>query len=189
MRSIFGITTLLLCTSANAAVVTIDFEEFTPDPWVVITDPLLSKGYVLDMVTTIVPDGYLGNPTQQFLGAPTDDLVLTASGGSLFGVESADLMFDGDLSLMSAAWTITGVFAGGGTVQEVVPTLITGEYITVTFGAEWVGLESATFDQSSDFNTGLGFDNIVVSQVPVPAAIWLFGSALAGLGWFRRKTA
>jgi len=26
-----------------------------------------------------------------------------------------------------------------------------------------------------------------VSAVPVPAAVWLFGSALAGLGWMRRK--
>lgn len=26
-----------------------------------------------------------------------------------------------------------------------------------------------------------------VSQVPVPAAAWLFGSALAGLGWMRRR--
>jgi hypothetical protein len=25
------------------------------------------------------------------------------------------------------------------------------------------------------------------SVVPVPAAVWLFGSALAGLGWFRRR--
>ena len=28
---------------------------------------------------------------------------------------------------------------------------------------------------------------VAVSQVPVPAAVWLFGSALAGLGWMRRK--
>jgi len=28
---------------------------------------------------------------------------------------------------------------------------------------------------------------IVGSVVPVPAAVWLFGSALAGLGWIRRK--
>ena len=28
-----------------------------------------------------------------------------------------------------------------------------------------------------------------VSAVPVPAAIWLFGSALAGLGWLRKKQA
>jgi hypothetical protein len=26
-----------------------------------------------------------------------------------------------------------------------------------------------------------------VSAVPIPAAVWLFGSALAGLGWLRRK--
>lgn len=29
-------------------------------------------------------------------------------------------------------------------------------------------------------------DDIVVSAVPVPAAVWLFGSALAALGWLRR---
>jgi hypothetical protein len=26
-----------------------------------------------------------------------------------------------------------------------------------------------------------------ITSVPVPAAVWLFGSALAGLGWMRRK--
>jgi hypothetical protein len=28
----------------------------------------------------------------------------------------------------------------------------------------------------------------LVTAVPVPAAVWLFGSALVGLGWIRRKT-
>jgi len=28
---------------------------------------------------------------------------------------------------------------------------------------------------------------LVGSAVPIPAAVWLFGSALAGLGWMRRK--
>jgi hypothetical protein len=28
-----------------------------------------------------------------------------------------------------------------------------------------------------------------ITAVPIPAAVWLFGSGLAGLGWFRRKTA
>jgi hypothetical protein len=31
----------------------------------------------------------------------------------------------------------------------------------------------------------IGMGNI--SAVPVPAAVWLFGSALAGLGWLRRR--
>ena len=38
-------------------------------------------------------------------------------------------------------------------------------------------------------NTNDGPGYISGSVVPVPAAVWLFGSALAGLGWFRRKTA
>jgi len=29
--------------------------------------------------------------------------------------------------------------------------------------------------------------NFLVTAVPIPAAVWLFGSALAGLGWLRRK--
>ena len=30
---------------------------------------------------------------------------------------------------------------------------------------------------------------LIVNPVPVPAAVWLFGSALALLGWIRRRTA
>jgi hypothetical protein len=39
--------------------------------------------------------------------------------------------------------------------------------------------------------TQLFMDDITLSAqaVPVPAAAWLFGSALAGLGWMRRRTA
>jgi hypothetical protein len=33
----------------------------------------------------------------------------------------------------------------------------------------------------------LAVDNVTVNVVPLPAAVWLFGSALAGLGWIRRK--
>ena len=29
--------------------------------------------------------------------------------------------------------------------------------------------------------------NVTASVVPIPATVWLFGSALAGLGWMRRK--
>jgi hypothetical protein len=30
-------------------------------------------------------------------------------------------------------------------------------------------------------------DTFAITAVPIPAAVWLFGSALAGLGWMRRK--
>ena len=35
----------------------------------------------------------------------------------------------------------------------------------------------------------LYFDNVSVSNIPVPAALWLFGSALGVMGWFKRKSA
>jgi len=42
---------------------------------------------------------------------------------------------------------------------------------------EWVWTSAVKFDVT-DFTT---------TTVPIPAAVWLFGSALAGLGWLRRK--
>jgi hypothetical protein len=56
---------------------------------------------------------------------------------------------------------------------------------TVAFSAEWSDLVSV-----QAWNVAGGdvvIDDITMSVVPVPAAVWLFGSALAGLGWFRRN--
>ena len=36
-------------------------------------------------------------------------------------------------------------------------------------------------------STGDGEQSAWIAAVPVPAAVWLFGSALAGLGWMRRR--
>jgi len=38
-------------------------------------------------------------------------------------------------------------------------------------------------------NSAAGIDNIMVSAVPVPAAVWLFGSALMGMGVIGRRKA
>jgi hypothetical protein len=46
----------------------------------------------------------------------------------------------------------------------------------------------APTDMPGAFSTnGFSVQSLTVSYVPVPAAVWLFGSALAGLGWMRRK--
>lgn len=53
-----------------------------------------------------------------------------------------------------------------------------------------VGIQSVTISTN---NSGDFFEvdhlQVATSIVPVPAAVWLFGSALAGLGWMRRKQA
>jgi hypothetical protein len=49
-----------------------------------------------------------------------------------------------------------------------------------------IGFESTAEQFGS---TGVYYDNLSMSQVPVPAAVWLFGSALGLLGYIRRRVA
>lgn len=60
-----------------------------------------------------------------------------------------------------------------------------------------IGLDSFTFDNLIDSSIYLGadFDGVAIisyefmSPVPVPAAAWLFGSALIGLGFLKKRKA
>jgi len=77
--------------------------------------------------------------------------------------------------------------AGGGSADVNVPGPGTS---LETFGVISTDLiESILF--SNTINDGFSVDNIAglsVSAVPVPAAVWLFGTALAGLLGFSRRT-
>jgi len=77
--------------------------------------------------------------------------------------------------------------------------------LSVTSGTYWLSFSGSDFGvaaTTSPVNGGLtqvynGSTNVTRdgdasfrvygSVVPIPAAVWLFGSALAGLGWMRRK--
>jgi len=45
------------------------------------------------------------------------------------------------------------------------------------------------WDVTVNFDDGVlvSMTNVSITAAPFPAAVWLFGSALAGLGWMRRK--
>jgi hypothetical protein len=64
--------------------------------------------------------------------------------------------------------------------------------VIIDFGARvsvdcgWSGTSNCL---SGEGNSPFASASATTSAVPIPAAVWLFGSALAGLGWFRRKTA
>lgn len=63
--------------------------------------------------------------------------------------------------------------------------LNTNEYVTVNLsGITSLSLKGETFGTVA-FLAGL--QNVTTSEVPVPAAAWLFGSALLGLAGFRKK--
>lgn len=46
----------------------------------------------------------------------------------------------------------------------------------------WLGVDKVTFSNGAN----LFVTNLNTSSVPLPAAIWLFGSAMAGFGWLGR---
>ncbi len=46
---------------------------------------------------------------------------------------------------------------------------------------------SVFYESDGQFGFGESVDFTIPAVVPIPAALWLFGSAMAGLGWMRRK--
>jgi len=80
----------------------------------------------------------------------------------------------------------------------------TGDFDAIAFNADFLntGVSGVVFNQQTltgatnaqllgsggvDFTSEITGGNFVVTAVPVPAAAWLFGSALLGLGVVRRK--
>ena len=59
---------------------------------------------------------------------------------------------------------------------------------STTLELNWLNVDEFSMYDYSNIDA-MAFDNIVVTAVPIPATVWLFGSALAGLGWMRRKKA
>jgi len=68
---------------------------------------------------------------------------------------------------------------------------------TLVFDSTWTDLSKVSLRgdsvYSDDFDRfvvgSVEIDNVVVNVVPIPAAAWLFGSALMALGWTRKRLA
>ena len=183
---------LFFSAASGASTVTIDFEENPAE----INGTVLSKGYEVygESWDTYGWD-YGGistgpNGTLTF-GAGTGGDICNSGGcngiyldikkedGGFFALYSYDLFESGVLFGVN----VTGITADGQTVGLSTP-LGTGD---------WLNLQRVEF-YADNYNGGYApaieveLDNIVVgAAVPIPAAVWLFGSALAGLGWLRRK--
>jgi len=76
-----------------------------------------------------------------------------------------------------AIFSDTSWFSGGTDIPSSLPATYTAFLIGIEFDA--TGNEVGVVLAPADILT--------ITAVPVPAAVWLFGSALAGLGWVRRR--
>ena len=199
MRSLLIAVSMLFAGLANATVTTLDFDEFNlPGNLFAPVDGAVSQGFSMQSA----PFGYgavwgtdfstLGNavvlvPYDPRVTEPNhDSVVFAAVNGEAFSLASFDYVpTDDGLINISVEWAAGGSF----TRQFDGSTALAGElYSTQSTVGMFNDIVSVTFQA---VGTSLLMDNVVISSVPVPvpAAVWLFGSALAGLSFIRRKAA
>ncbi|MGI9309299.1 MAG: VPLPA-CTERM sorting domain-containing protein, partial [Gammaproteobacteria bacterium] len=112
--------------------------------------------------------------------------VLTSYGSSLFVTfDSSITAFGVDLASFNDGLIRTEIVING---------VVTTPVVQGAFDVRFFGFISSDGFTTVEFrgieNDGFGMDNVLYGSgtaVPIPAAVWLFGSALAGLGWMRRK--
>jgi hypothetical protein len=193
MRLIILITLMLCSIVANAATTIINFEEFDfPTGTLDFYESIESKGYTFSaplegsvFAAGTVPFGNSNTiATCADFGSPQCGIALTNNTSAAFAVKSFDYyvnaypIYEGETFTLE----VTGYQADGGELFLTIPGVGTDPMATHIFSEEW--------DNIVKFEVlGSGaFDNFVVSAaVPVPAAVWLFVSALTGLGWLRRN--
>ena len=197
MKGIFIVAALTAAGSANAGLVTVDFEDTLPTYFGLST--YQEDGFT---VTSDVPDGTLidvnnvvrgnlgvfsGGTDSQSLFWGENGSVSTISLANDSGLAFSLLSLDASsFTNLAGQLTVIGTLQGGGTVQQILSlnsTLSTYSLIGMT-GLSGVDI---SFDGAASF-APFDLDNIQMNVVPIPAAVWLFGSALVGImGWSRRR--
>jgi hypothetical protein len=196
MRTVM-VSMLLLAGSAQAAgiPVTIDFDDTLPTVAGLTTyqedgftlNSNVAAGTLIDQNDVVRANLgiFWGGTTSQslFWGADgsTSTISLTNDAGARFELLSLDAS---SLYETSSVLTLTGTLSGGGTVQQNLNLNNTLSTYNITGMSDIVALD-ISFDGSTYF-APFDLDNINMSVVPVPGAVWLFASAL-GLAGLRRK--
>ena len=199
MRKIFSTVLPLvsLMVGGAAHAVTIDFEDTLPTYFGLST--YQEDGFTL---TSNVPDGTIidvnnvvrgnlgifggGTDSQTMVWGEngTDSIISLASdSGDIFELLALDAS---SLVNLSGQLTLTGSLSAGGTIQQVLnlDSVLTTYNITGMAGLSSLDI---SFDGATQF-APFDLDNVQMSVVPLPAGIWLMGSALIGMfGWSRKR--
>ena len=189
-------STLVLSTNAMAVTINIDFEEIDNSAANVfsgnsldtqgfnLTNDNSSSDAILHWSSTNIRNADAGGVTfsHNYAGSTTTLTQLNGEAFDLFTIDFADINNSGTIQNITIdAVTVTGTLFSNTITLDMLSGL-------ETFDFNWYNLASASWTETT--GAFLQLDNIAVATtvVPVPAAVWLFGSGLIGLtGIARRK--
>jgi len=199
-NSIVAILALLSPVSANSATIVLDFEEYADS--VSLFQPVTLGTVLSDEFEVIGLTSLVGwdncktgpcpppSPEGTFVSAVLANADASIEIGRIDG-NAFDLVSLQHLTGVSGnyGFTIVGNLSSGGTVSQSFTVFedFSGYDTTVLDSALFSGITSYSIELDSGAAGGFWIDNMVVTTVPIPAAVWLFGSALIGLGAFRRR--
>jgi hypothetical protein len=172
-----SIALIFLSAEAKASTVEIDFDSAAIG--YLLTDDYFEDGFRLQHISghyDIWPDSGTNNTPYLGLDVINNQVVsevrLHSITGSLFNLISIDTISISDFDTLFVASSAGGLveFDTSGT--------------QIFTGPKWKNLSWVSFSSSAGIG-GPGLDTITLSEVPIPAAVWLLGSGLIGLSGFR----
>jgi hypothetical protein len=202
MRHVIGVILFLVFSAANAdVVVNGDFEIGDYSGWTFVADAGADPAMVAGVSVFNGSNAFTVNPGTDNVGTEaggTLSQTISLVGGTDYYV-GADLMaiqdlvgpnVDGGTMTISINGDVLHIFdvgsiAGGATITDsysgIYNVVATGDYaLDIYFSRQYKNFSPVILHH---------IDDISVSMVPVPAAIWMFGSGLGLLGWIRRRKA
>jgi hypothetical protein len=189
MRLVFLAALLFSFVPVNAAPVVIDFESDITyfDSGGVSTKGFDFAGNVYYTSIYTEDDGNTAIITDGTCCAYWDIGWYISSIDGNFNLKSLDIAFD---SLSATEVLISGYaydYSSSARYTAATRTVTDTNWHTETFGAEWSNLVQIDIYIVGGQQGSVSIDNFSAAVVPVPAAVWLFGSGLGLLGWFRRR--
>ena len=171
----FVILLMSISGAAHASTITVDFDGIALGTG---AGSLETQGYIFESTNGV--NGCNGNNclfSQSDMPFDTTQVLFRKADNGAFSLESLEVVF-GD--------RVFGQTTSGETIYS--ESFSFGFREVFVGDASWSSMEWVAVSYTDpDGFFGASIDNVWVSAVPVPAAVWLFGSALAGLGWMRRK--
>jgi hypothetical protein len=185
----FCFACLLLASSALQATTVLTFEDLTLANANFIEHVAPGYGGLTWENVGVVDKNYRPDTGYESGAVSGDYTAFNGAGESPTNIDlinsSQTMTFTG--AYFSSAWSTQIIsflgYSNGVLVEE------SGNYWVTTSGPLWIELNWSSIDSLQIVNSGSQWvmDDFTYSVVPIPAAVWLFGSALAGLGWIRKK--